>query len=158
MLKSVWLSLALFAGLMSQAFAQQAGDRVATITAATLHSGAETVGTIPKGNILTVRKVDGPLSLVKWSGRQTVDGWVNQSEVVPLERALEVFSADLKREPTAATFVARGTILNCARPIRQSHCRLHRSSASRSEGYHGLQPSRPRVGESEGVQQGDRRL
>ena len=138
MLKSAWLSLALFAGLTSQLFAQQAGDRVATITAATLHSGAETVGTIPKGNILTVRKVDGPLYLVKWSGRQTLDGWVNRSEVVPIERALEVFIADLKREPAAATLVARGTILNCARTVRQSHRRLHRRPASRSEGCHGL--------------------
>src|SRR5262249_51836647 len=87
-------------------------DRVATITIATLRSGPETVGTVPKGNILTVRKVDGGLFWVKWSGGQTLEGWVNRADVVPIARALEVFNDDVKRDPATANYVARGTVQN----------------------------------------------
>ena len=113
MLRAVFLSLALLAGLLSAvASAQHVGDRVATITNATLRSRTDATGTVPKGNVLVVRDVDGDWFWVIWSGHETVKGWINRADVAPLSRALDFFNDEVKRNPTAAAYEARGTIWN----------------------------------------------
>jgi tetratricopeptide (TPR) repeat protein len=95
------------------ASAQQVGDKIVVTTEnAPLQSNETTTGTVPKGNILVVKNVNGDWFWVIWSGSETgtVKGWVNRSNVIPFSQALDFFNEDLKRNPTASAYNIRGWI------------------------------------------------
>src|SRR6266853_290632 len=82
---------------------QQVGDRiVVTAKAAQLKTLNDIVGSVPKGNILTVKDVNGDWFWVIYSsGRKTTKGWIKRRDVVPFEKALDIFNAELRRTPSA---------------------------------------------------------
>jgi tetratricopeptide (TPR) repeat protein len=97
------------------ASAQQVGDRIVVTTRkAPLRSQDDTTGTVPKGNILVIKNVNGDWFWVIYSGGKTgtVKGWINRSDVVPYSQALDFFNEELKRNPTAWTYTRRGMIWN----------------------------------------------
>lgn len=94
------------------AFAQKVGDRiVVTAEEAQLRSEQGAAGSIPKGNILTIKGVTGDLFRVVWSsGNGATKVWINRRDVISFERALEFFDAELQRTPTAQFYTIRGMI------------------------------------------------
>jgi hypothetical protein len=111
---SVWF-------LPAVAFAQLAGDKIVVTTdkaplgwAYKVSSGwgYTTTGTVPSGNILTVKHVTGDWFWVIHSGETgTIGGWINSSDVIPFSQALDFFNEELKRNPTARAYNTRGMIL-----------------------------------------------
>jgi len=91
--------------------AQQVGDRIVTITDASLRSQDDTTGTVHKGNILVVKNVNGDWFWVIFStGHETVKGWINRSEVIPFSQAFDFFHEELRRSPSASAYIIRGMI------------------------------------------------
>jgi tetratricopeptide (TPR) repeat protein len=108
------LPLFVFAcSLAVTASAQQVGDKiVVTADNAQLRSNSDATGSVPKGNVLVVRKVnDDWFWVISSSGNtESVKGWIKRSDVIPFSQALDFFNAELKRKPTAATYNIRGMI------------------------------------------------
>ena len=75
---------------------------------ATLKSGRQKVGLVPRGNILDVKNVQGNWFWVEW---QHQEGWIHTNDVVPFERALEYFTESLRRNPNADNYICRANIL-----------------------------------------------
>jgi tetratricopeptide (TPR) repeat protein len=110
-----FLAWFLGAGLFAaNVLAQQEGDKVVVVAQkAPLRSVVDTTGTVTRGAILVVRYVNGDWFWVYWSnGYATVKGWINRSNVVPYSEALDFFSRELKRSPTAVAYNTRGKIWN----------------------------------------------
>jgi tetratricopeptide (TPR) repeat protein len=107
---SVILSVSLLqAGTSAPQF--RAGDRVVAITNAVVRSDDMT-GMVAKGNPLVVDQVNGDrLWVVHSSGHGTVAGWINRSDVIPLSRAFDFFTDELKRNPTAKAYQIHGAML-----------------------------------------------
>ncbi len=101
-----------FVVLPSVAFPQQVGDKiVVTADKASLRANDAETGTVPKGNILVVKNVNGDRFWVIYSGDNgTVKGWINRSDVIPFSQALDFFNEELKRNPTAWAYNTRGMI------------------------------------------------
>jgi tetratricopeptide (TPR) repeat protein len=107
------LSLVLTAGFVpGLAFAQDIaeGERIVTTRDAALRSGNDTTGTVPPGNVLDVKHVNGDWYWVVWTQRKTIKGWVNRADIVPFGQALDQFEEELKRSPSAPAYNARGII------------------------------------------------
>jgi tetratricopeptide (TPR) repeat protein len=103
--------VAVTAGLIPcMAFGQEVaeGERIVTIRDAALRSGNDTTGTVPMGNILDVKHVNGEWYWVTWTQHKTAKGWINRADVVGFFPALEYFNEEIKREPTARAYNARG--------------------------------------------------
>jgi tetratricopeptide (TPR) repeat protein len=115
----VLLSVALLpAGTSAPQF--RAGDRVVAITNAVVRSD-DTTGMIAKGNPLIVDKVNGNrLWVVHSSGHGTVAGWIDRADVIPLSRALDFFTEELKRNPTARGYMMQGMMLALKNEIEPS--------------------------------------
>jgi tetratricopeptide (TPR) repeat protein len=98
--------------LPAAVFAQQVGDKiVVTADNAQLRANDATTGSVPKGNILVVKNVNGDWFWVIYSGGDgTLKGWINHSDVTPLSQALDFFSEELKRKPNAETYRLRALI------------------------------------------------
>ncbi|HVX10642.1 MAG TPA: tetratricopeptide repeat protein [Pirellulales bacterium] len=64
------------------------------------HVQNKDVGEMPAGLIQRVQKVQGDWA---WLGR----GWVLQRDLIRAERAIEFFTSEIKRKPTAFAYVAR---------------------------------------------------
>jgi tetratricopeptide (TPR) repeat protein len=94
------------------ALAQAVGDRiVVTAEDAKLQTQNGVVGSVRRGNILTVKELNGEWSWVSdSSGKETVQGWINRRDVIPFEKALEFFNNGLRRNPSAEFYTIRGTI------------------------------------------------
>jgi Tfp pilus assembly protein PilF len=107
--------------LPAAAFAQLAGDKIVVTTdkaplgwAYKTPSGwgYTTTGTVPSGNILTVKHVNADWFWVIHSGETgTVIGWIYRSDVIPFSQALDFFNEEVKRNPTARAYNTRGMIL-----------------------------------------------
>jgi tetratricopeptide (TPR) repeat protein len=114
MRQAAFLSVVLSVGLLpAGTFAPQfrVGDRIVAITNAVVRSD-DTTGMIAKGNPLVVEKVNGDrLWVVYSSGHGTVAGWINRSDVIPVSRALDFFTDELKRNPTATAYQIHGVML-----------------------------------------------
>jgi Flp pilus assembly protein TadD len=107
---SVVLSFGLLPSVVS---GQQVGDKIVVITDdAPLRSNNETMGSVPKGNVLVVKNVNGDWFWVIWSSgeTETVKGWISRSDVIPFSQALDFFNEELKRNPTANAYSDRGMI------------------------------------------------
>jgi tetratricopeptide (TPR) repeat protein len=105
------VAVAVTAGLIPcVAFGQEVaeGERVVTVRDAPLRSGNDTTGTVPMGNILDVKHVNGEWYWVTWTLHKTAKGWINRADVVGFYPALEYFNEEIKREPTARAYNARG--------------------------------------------------
>ncbi len=114
MRQAAFLSVILSAGLLpAGAVAPQfrQGDRIVAITNAVVRSDDAT-GMIAKGNPLVVDRVNGArLWVVHSSGHGTVAGWINRSDVIPVSQALNYFTDELKRNPTALAYQIHGLML-----------------------------------------------
>jgi tetratricopeptide (TPR) repeat protein len=111
MFRAAFISIVLSVGLLpSVAFAQQVGDRIVVIhDDAQLRANEATTGSVPKGNDLVVKNVNGDWFWVTFSsGHETVSGWISRSDVIPFSQALDFFSDELKRNPTASAYNNRG--------------------------------------------------
>jgi tetratricopeptide (TPR) repeat protein len=94
------------------ALAQAVGDRiVVTAEDAKLQTRNAVVGSVRRGNILTVNDVNGEWSwVIDSSGKGAVQGWINRRDVIPFEKALEFFNDSVRRNPSAEFYTIRGTI------------------------------------------------
>src|SRR5580658_9499432 len=94
------------------AFAQEigVGERIVTIRKADLRSGNDTTGTVPGGNILEVKYVNGDWFWVAWTMHKTVKGWISRSDVIPFSQAEDYFEEQLRRNPNAEGYNTRGMI------------------------------------------------
>jgi tetratricopeptide (TPR) repeat protein len=94
------------------AFAQKVGDRiVVTAEDARLKSQNEIVGSVRRGNTLTVEDLNGDWYRVTYkNGTEAAKGWINRRDVVPFEKALEFFNDALRRSPNAELYTIRGAI------------------------------------------------
>jgi tetratricopeptide (TPR) repeat protein len=95
------------------ALAQQTGDQIVAVAARTeLRIKNVTTGTVPRGAILSVERVDGDRFWVRWSDREgTVKGWIARADVLPLSAALDLLDAELKKSPSSLNYRFRGAIL-----------------------------------------------
>jgi tetratricopeptide (TPR) repeat protein len=97
--------------LSTVAVAQQVGDKIVTITDATVLSENNAPGGVLKGSILVVRHVNGDWFEVRYStGHETVRGWIHRSNVIPFSQAFDFFDNELKRNPTASAYNSRGML------------------------------------------------
>src|SRR5579872_6730502 len=96
----------------SFAFAQKVGDRIVVTTEnAPLKLRDDVVGSVPKGSVLTVKKINGDWFWVIYSGaKPATRGWIKRSDVVAFENAIEFFNSELQRTPTAVLYTIRGKI------------------------------------------------
>jgi len=96
----------------TSALAQQAGDKIVVITDnAPLRSRDATNGLVAKGTTFVIKNVNGNWYwVIDSNGHETVKGWINRSDVIPLSQALDFFNEALKRNPTARAYVIRGSI------------------------------------------------
>jgi len=107
------LPVLLVSSLAVTASAQQVSDEIVVTTDnAPLRSQDATTGTVPKGNILVVKNINGDWFWVIWSGDKTgtVKGWINRSDVIPLSQALDFFNEEVRRHPSAWSYTVRGMI------------------------------------------------
>ncbi|MGQ0634111.1 MAG: tetratricopeptide repeat protein [Planctomycetaceae bacterium] len=96
----------------SQAFAQQAGDRIVVSTeSAPLRTQTQTAGNVPKGVILTVQDVNGDWLWVTYTlGKGSIKGWLNRRDTIPFSKALDFINGELQRQPQAELYNIRGMI------------------------------------------------
>ena len=99
----------LFAG---QTSAQQIGDSIVVTTDnAPLKTLREITARVPIGEILTVKNVNGNwLWVTSSDGDKPASGWIRRDNVTPYAKALDSFNAQLRRNPNARSFRARGRI------------------------------------------------
>ncbi len=92
----------------SPAFAQKVGDTVVVIAEkrAQLKSRSEVVGTVPRGNHLRVDQVNAEWFWVFGEGKK---GWINRSDVIHIDRAIDFFTAAIRRNPIADDYEIRGS-------------------------------------------------
>ena len=112
-LRTLLFGLALFAGLSAHLYATDVGDRIVVVTEeAAVKSGPTTVGHVPKGNILTVREVNGDWLWITWtpSDSDTFKGWIHRRDVIAFENALDFFNSELRSNPTSHAYNIRGMI------------------------------------------------
>ena len=93
-------------GTTSTARAQEVGDWVLVASPhGTLVRAGQTVGSIPWGTAIQIESIDGDWL---WVNPEHA-GWISRSDVVPLSRAIDSLSKELRREPADAwDYVARG--------------------------------------------------
>jgi len=91
----------------SSLFAQKVGDTIVVSAerTANLKSGSDIVGTVGRGNHLRVDQVNGDRFLVKYKGTQ---GWINRSDVIHIDEAIDFFTNAIRRNPTARDYACRG--------------------------------------------------
>ena len=70
---------------------------------APLRSGSTLVGKAALAEILTGREVNG-----EWLWIPDAKGWIKQSDVVPLDRAMIHFTAQIEQNPTSRAYFERG--------------------------------------------------
>ena len=75
---------------------------------AKLKAGREIVTTVAKGNILTVENVNEDWLWVEWNYQK---GWIHRKDVIAFERAVEHFTREIQRNPTATNYLCRGNLL-----------------------------------------------
>jgi tetratricopeptide (TPR) repeat protein len=112
MLTLKWLPLfAIFCSLTVSVSAQEVGGEI-VVNHATLRPEKGSPGAVAKGDILSVLKVDGDRFFARrpQGEKGQLEGWIDRSDVLALSPALETFSDELKRQPTAAAYAIRGTI------------------------------------------------
>ncbi len=143
------LAVAALAGLLpSFAFAQEVaeGERIVTIRDAPLRSGNDTTGTVPMGNILDVKHVNGEWYWVTWTQHKTAKGWINRADVVGFFPALEYFNEEIRRRADGSGVQRAGRGLFREGRSRPGHRRLQPGHQARSETGRGLRQPRPGVG------------
>ncbi|HET6326536.1 MAG TPA: tetratricopeptide repeat protein [Planctomycetaceae bacterium] len=108
------LPLILIVGsLASSACAQEVGDEVVVASDnAVLQSKKDPKGTVAKGELLTVQKVENDRLLARFADGKhgTIQGWIKRPDVLALPRALEALDDELKRKPTATAYATRARI------------------------------------------------
>ncbi len=111
-MRLIALALSLLLLATSNAMAQAVRDRiVVTAEDAKLQEQNAVVGSVRRGNILSVKEVKGDwFRVTASSGKETVQGWIHRRDVVPFEKALEFFNRRLQRDPSAEFYTIRGTI------------------------------------------------
>src|SRR5579863_1945210 len=92
--------------------AQEIGNRIVVTAAnAQLESRTESVGSVPKGTILTVEDVtDESFCVVFWGAKKATRSWIKRSDVIPLNEALDFFNNELLHNPTADGYAIRGAL------------------------------------------------
>ncbi len=106
----VAVSCLLFA---SPAFAQKVGDTVVVI--AEEHAElrrSEVVGTALRGAHLRVDEMNGEWLWVNLRGTK---GWINRRDVIHIDKAIDFFTAAIKRNPTAGDYSSRGRLWRAKR-------------------------------------------
>lgn len=68
-----------------------------------LKSGQTVVTRVPLGAVLDFSDTNGP-----WRWIAAARGWINESNVVAIDKAIEYFDAKVKSEPSSQTFYERG--------------------------------------------------
>ncbi len=98
-----WSAAALFAqGLVP-------GDQIYVTSNTDLRSGATAIGKVTAGNILTVEEVYPGWYRVHHKA-YAVHGWIPQAAAVPVQEALDRFTAQIQARPTASAYVDRAII------------------------------------------------
>jgi tetratricopeptide (TPR) repeat protein len=116
MRQAAFLSVVLsFVVLPAVAFAQQEGDKIVVIRDnAPLRVNDQIISTALKGVVLVVKNANGDwlwvIDSTNGATDQTAKGWINRSDVIPYSQALDYFNEELKRNPTAYSYVTRGVI------------------------------------------------
>lgn len=106
------LMMALFGFTSTVAFAQDvaprarpSGQQVMVVRMdAELKSESAVVGKAALADILVGSEVNGP-----WLWIPDANGWIRQSDVVPLDKAIAHFTEQTKRSPVSRSFSERGT-------------------------------------------------
>lgn len=95
------------------AFGQEAGERiVVTAQAAPLSTQTHSVGTVPRGVILTVEEARGEWLWVNYAtGKTRAKGWINRRDVVGIDKALDFINNEIRTAPQAEYYNIRGMIL-----------------------------------------------
>jgi len=68
-----------------------------------LKSGQTVVTRVPLGAVLEFSETNGP-----WKWIAAAKGWINETDVVPVGKAIQHFDARVKNEPSSQTFHERG--------------------------------------------------
>jgi tetratricopeptide (TPR) repeat protein len=93
------------------AFAQKVGDQIVTIRKAKLRSGDNRTRHIPQGNILVVKGIKADGFQVDYAKEhESNSGWINRSDVIPFSQAIDFFTDELSRSPTALSYSIRASI------------------------------------------------
>lgn len=112
MLRAAIVSVVLWAGcLPAAAFAQELSEGFVAITDATLRTGDNKTGIVPKGEVVfTIESdTDGSLCVIHFGRHGTLQGWINRSDVIPLSQSLDFFNEELRRNPTALAYIHRSS-------------------------------------------------
>jgi len=93
--------------LSSPVWAQKVGDTVVVIAEkrAELKTCDDVVGTVLRGGQLRVEDVNGEWFWVNYYGKK---GWIKRSDVIHIDKAIEFFTAAIRRNPTAVDYSNRG--------------------------------------------------
>jgi tetratricopeptide (TPR) repeat protein len=102
LLISVWATGA-------QLFAQAPGEKIYVVNDTLLKSGTDTLGQVTQGNILMIEDARDRWYKVDYKSFG-VRGWIPRRDTVPLQVALDQFTADIRNRPTAYAHVGRALI------------------------------------------------
>src|SRR4051812_6733524 len=82
----------------SAVYGFQPGDRVAVVQSAPIRSGGKTVGTVEPGNTLVVGRIGDEGLWVNFKAA----GWIDPTNVVPLDEAEKHFADRIRSKPDDA--------------------------------------------------------
>ena len=98
-------------GIVTDAWAQKVGAIFVAIKGPAAKSVKTNKSEISRGEILTFREVDGSKFLVTYlNGNEVSRGSISRSDVIPFADAINFFTDDIQRKPTAENYCIRGTI------------------------------------------------
>lgn len=105
------ICLSICAGSSDVAWAQKVSDIIVAVKGPVAGSVKPTNGEIPKGTVLTVKEVRGDKFVVSYvNGNDVLRGSIARSDVIPFKDAINFFTDDIQRKPTAENYCIRGTI------------------------------------------------
>jgi tetratricopeptide (TPR) repeat protein len=106
------IALALISASSVATDAQQVGQRVVTCRETALRSDGNQDRMIGGGLLLVVKKVDGDRLWVFYlNGYDSRPGWIDRADVVSLAKAIDVYSEEIKKNPTPEDYAGRAWLL-----------------------------------------------
>src|SRR5579862_5002434 len=99
-------TFAILCALAASAVAQEVGDEVVVKTDKAVLRSNKGQTAIARGELLFVLKVetDQFLARLPQGKKGQAEGWINRADVLALSPAIEVFTDELKRQPTAGAY------------------------------------------------------